>query len=86
MNEITYSLITAQIHQSKSEEIGNVIIGKIIAIFQCPEIMTMDIESAVMSYLITYLFKRLKIKIKITGAYNHQSLQVDSGTKSLSTK
>ena len=38
-----------------------------------------------MSTLMTYLFKRLNIKIKTVAPYNHQSLQVEHGIKSLST-
>ena len=45
----------------------------------------MDQDSAFMSILMTYLFKRLNIKIKTVAPYNHQSLQVEHGIKSLST-
>ena len=43
----------------------------------------MDQDSAFMSSLMTYLFHRLDIKIKIIAPYNHQSLQVEHGIKSL---
>ena len=39
--------------------------------------MIMDQDSAFMSTLMNYLFKRLSIKIKTVGPYNHQSLQVE---------
>ena len=45
----------------------------------------MDQDSAFMSTLKNYLFKRLNIKIKTVAPYNHQSLQVEHGIKSLST-
>ena len=45
--------------------------------------MIMDLDSAFMSSLMNYLFKRLGIKIK-TAPYNHQSLQAEHGIKSLS--
>ena len=45
----------------------------------------MDQNSAFMSTVMNYLFKRLGIKIKIVGPYNHQSLQAEHGIKSLST-
>ena len=45
----------------------------------------MDQDSAFMSTLMSYLFKRLNIKIKTVAPYNHQSLQVEHGIKSLST-
>ena len=37
-----------------------------------------------MSSLMNYLFKRLGIKTKTVAPYNHQSLQAEHGTKSLS--
>ena len=46
--------------------------------------MIMDLDSAFMSSLMNYLFKRLGIKIKTVVPYNHQSLQVEHGIKSLS--
>ena len=45
----------------------------------------MDQDSAFMATLMNYLFKRLGIKIKTVGQYNHQSLQAGYGIKSLST-
>ena len=45
----------------------------------------MDQDSAFMFTLKNYLFKRLRIKIKTVGPYNHQSLQAEHGIKSLST-
>ena len=38
-----------------------------------------------MSSLMNYVFKKLDIKIKMVAPYNHQSLQVEHGIKSLST-
>ena len=46
--------------------------------------MIMDLDSAFMSSLMSYLFKRLRIKIKTVAPYNHQSLQAKHGIKSLS--
>ena len=46
--------------------------------------MIMDLDSAFMSSLMSYLFKRLGIKIKTVALYNHQSLQAKHGIKSLS--
>ena len=45
----------------------------------------MDQDSAFMSTVMNYLFKRLNIKIKSVAPYNHQSLQAEHGIKSLST-
>ena len=44
----------------------------------------MDLDSAFMSLLMNYLFKRLGIKIKTEAPYNHQFLQAEHGIKSLS--
>ena len=46
--------------------------------------MIMDLDSAFMSSLMNYLFKRLGIKIQTVATYNHQSLQAEHGIKSLS--
>ena len=46
--------------------------------------MIMDLDSAFMSSLMNYLFKRLGIKMKTVAPYNHQSLQAEHGIKSLS--
>ena len=46
--------------------------------------MIMDLDSAFMSSLMNYVFKRLGIKIKTLAPYNHQSLQAEHGIKSLS--
>ena len=43
----------------------------------------MDQDSAFMSSLMIYLFHRLDIKIKTISPYNHQSLQMEHGIKSL---
>ena len=44
----------------------------------------MDLDSVFMSSLMSYLFKKLGIKIKTVALYNHQSLQAEHGIKSLS--
>ena len=44
----------------------------------------MDQDSAFMSTVMNYLFKKLSIKIKTVAPYNHQSLQAEHGIKSLS--
>ena len=43
----------------------------------------MDQDSEFMSSLMTYLFHRSNIKIKMIASYNHQSLQAEHGIKSL---
>ena len=45
----------------------------------------MDQDSAFMSSVMNYLFKKLDIKIKTVASYNHQSLQAEHRIKSLTT-
>ena len=45
--------------------------------------MIMDHNSTFMSSLMNYLFKKLGIKIKTVGPYNHHSLQAEHGITSL---
>ena len=82
---MTNYLITAPIYQVKSEEIGDMLIENVVSKFGTPDYIIMDQDSAFMSTLMNYLFKRLGIKIKTVGPYNHQSLQAEHGIKSLST-
>ena len=42
----------------------------------------MDQDSAFMSKIMNYLFKRLNIKVKTVAPFNHQSLQAEHGIKS----
>ena len=41
----------------------------------------MDQDSAFMSNLMSYLFRKLNIKIMTVAPYNHQSLQAEHGMK-----
>ena len=85
IDEVTNYLVKAPICQSKSEEKEDALIENVICKFGTPEYMIMDQDSAFMSTLMNYLFKRLGIKIKTVGPYNHQSLQAEHGIKSLSS-
>ena len=49
-----------------------------------PHYIIMDQDSAFMSLLMNYLFKKSDIKIKTVAPYNHHSLQAELGM-SLST-
>ena len=84
IDEVTNYLITAPIYQSKSEEIGEVLIENVISKYCMPDYIIMDLDSAFMSMLMNYLFKKFGIKIKTVAPYNHQSLQAEHGIKSLS--
>ena len=85
IDEVTNYLITVPIHQSKPEEIGNALIENVITKYCISDYIIMGLESAFVSSLMNYLFKKLDIKIKIVAPNNHQSLQAEHGIKSLST-
>ena len=84
IDEVTNYIIMAPIKQSRSEEIGEALINNVFSKYCIPDYMIMDLDSAFMSSLINYLFKRLGIKIETVVSYNHQSLQAEHGIKSLS--
>ena len=84
IDEVTNYLITISIHHSRSEEVGEVLIEHVISKFCAPNCIIMDQDSALMSTLMNYLFKKLNIKIKTIAPYNHQSLQAEHSIKSLS--
>ena len=83
IDEVTNFLVTVPIFQARSEEIGEALLENIITKYCIPEYIIMDQDSAFMSSLMMYLFLRLNIKIKMIVRYNHQSLQVEHGIKSL---
>ena len=70
--------------QAKLEEIGEILINSVFSKYCVPDYIIMDLDSAFMSSLMTYLFKKLGIKIKTVALYIHQSLQAEHGIKSLS--
>ena len=83
IDEVTNYLVTMPIFQAKLEEVGEAILEHIITKHCIPDYIIMDQDSAFMSSLVSYLFHRLNIKIKMVGPYNHQSLQAEHGIKSL---
>ena len=85
IDEMTNYLITASLYQARSEEVGKALIEIVISKFGMPDYMMMDQDSAFMSSLMSYLFKTLGITVKTLGPYNHKSLQVEHGIKSLSS-
>ena len=78
-DEVTNYLITVPIHQSRSEEKGDAQIENFITKYCVPDYIIMDQDSAFMSSLMNYLFKKLDIKIKVVAPYNHQLLQAEHG-------
>ena len=83
IDEVTNFLITVPIFQARSEEEGEALLEHVIMKHCIPDYIIMDQDSAFMSSLMTYLFHRLNIKIKTIAPYNHQSLQMEHGIKSL---
>ena len=73
------------IHQPRSEEIGDALIENVISKYCVPDYIILDQICAFMSSHMNFLFKKLDIKMKTVGPYNHQSLHVDHGIKPLST-
>ena len=71
------------IFQARSKEVGEATLKHIITKHCLPDYIIMDQDSAFMSSLMTYLFHRLNIKIKMAGPYNHQSLQAECEIKFL---
>ena len=63
IDEVTNFMVTIPIHQSTSEEIGDALTEHVFGKYSIPECMIMDENSAFMSILIMYLFKKLGIEI-----------------------
>ena len=85
IDKMTNYLITAPLYQARSEEVREALIENVISMFGMPDYMMMDQDSAFMSFLLSYLFKKLEITIKTVGPYNHKSFQAEHGIKSLSS-
>ena len=64
IDKVTNYLITVPTHQLRSEEIGNALIANIISKYCVSKYIIMDHDSAFMSSLMNYIFKKLDIKIK----------------------
>ena len=85
INEVTNYLITVPIYHMKSEEVEEALIENVIAKYCIPDCIIMDRDSAFMSSLMNYLFRKFEIKVKTVAPHNHQSLQAEHDIKSLST-
>ena len=81
IDEVTNYLITVPIYHSKSEEVDDALIESVVSKYCIPDYIIMDQDSALVSMLMKYLFKRLNIKIKTVAPYNHQSLLAQHGIK-----
>ena len=85
IDEVMNYIITTPIKQARSEEVGESLIMNVFSKYCIPDYMIMDLDSAFMSSLMNYLFRRLGIIIKTVAPYNHQSLQAEHGIKSVSS-
>ena len=83
IDEVTNYLTTVPLYQARSEEVEEVLLENVISEFGTSEYMMMDQDSMFMSSLMSHLFKKLEIRIKTVGPYNHKSLQAELGIKSL---
>ena len=64
IDKVTNYLITLPMHQSKSEEIGDALTENVITKYYVLDYVIMDQEKTCMSSLMSYLYKKLDIKIK----------------------
>ena len=64
---------------------GEVLIENAISKYCVPDYIIMDQDSAFMSTLMNYLFRKFGIKVKTVAPYYHQSLQAEHGINSLSS-
>ena len=62
--EITNYIMMAPIKQSRSVKVGKVLINDVFSKYCIPDYIIMDLDSAFMTSLMNYLFKRLGITIK----------------------
>ena len=79
IDEVTSFMVPIPIHQSRSEETGDALIEHMFSKNSIPEYTIMDQDSAFISTWITYLFRKLGIKIKTITPYNHQSSCMEHG-------
>ena len=84
IDEVTNYIVTSPVKQARLEEIGEILINSVFSKYCVLDYINMDLDSAFMSSLMSYLFKKLGIRIKTVAPYNHQSLQAEHGIKSLS--
>ena len=71
IGDVTNYLITVPIYDSKSEEVGEDLIENIISKYCVPGYIIMDQDSAFMSTLMNYLFRKFGIKVKTVALYTH---------------
>ena len=68
IDEVTNYIITAPMKQAKSEEKGEILINSVFSKYCVPDYIIMDLDSAFMSSLMSYLFKKIRHKNKDCGS------------------
>ena len=76
IDEMTNYLITAPLYQARSEEVREALIENVISKFGTPDYIMMDQDSAFMSSLMSYLFKKLGITAKTVGLHPAYCLNI----------
>ena len=64
VDEITNYLVTIPLYQARSEEVGEALKENVITKYCTPDYIIMDQDSAFVSSLMNYLFRKLGVKIK----------------------
>ena len=64
IDEVTNYMITVPIYHAKSEEVVEVLLENLIAKYCIPDCIITDQDSAFMSSLMNYLFRKFEIKSK----------------------
>ena len=72
VDEMTNYLVTIPLYQARSEDVGEALIENVITKYCKPDYIIMDQDSAFMSSLMNYLFRKCGVKIKTVGPYNHK--------------
>ena len=70
VDEMTNYLVTVPLYQARLEEVGEALIENVITKYCTPDYIIMDQDSAFMSSLMNYLFRKLGVKIKTVGPYS----------------
>ena len=67
IDKVTNYIITTPMKQAKSEEIGKILINSVFSKYCIRDYIIMDLDSAFMSSLMSYLFKEIRHKNKDCG-------------------
>ena len=77
IDEMTNYFIAMPIYHARSEKIGDALIDNVISKYGIPEYLIMDQDSAYMSTIMNYLFRRLNIKVAPHFTINPYKLSME---------